>query len=988
MSRQRSFRQRHAVRSDRRRVLRFELLDARRVLASISGQVFEDIDDSFHRSGEEGGLANRVVYLDHDRNGLLGVGEPVRLSDDEGHFSFEDLTSGHYWVRLFNGTDSQVQNTPFRAEEVPAVIPVSDPFTYGQRGLTEYLGEESLFSYSAAGTKLTEVNLQTLTSRQLQMPGEIADAQVLGEGRVLVILTPDSEGASSEVVTAMLVQFDTGVMEPLTSGSLADVPRWGDVAVSSQGHGLLVPAAAPGVSVPLHRVSFQSDWTGWTTEATTLNVDSSAKLWGDGGQVLLVSQPSGDGIQLALWSTVTASLVAGGEGVIAGLQSILAFDDASSLVVAQGIDGEIRVLDAANGFATLHEIENWRGPVALDGHRELLFGMVNEWTLGMFDLRGGVMLPSLGLKTPLGNAAGIALSDSGDRVTIRRPGYVSQVRIDNPGVHRVSLWSDNDTAEIAFGMRLLGDNQSPTYPTPPRFSILEDGVLTLHAPGLLSGVPNPEEDQHIVLPLSEPKFGTAIVRPDGSMAYTPRANFFGVDTFEILVSDGRDHTGPVTVTIEVLPVNDQPLSLNVTIPDFPENIIGPTKVGTIHIDEVDGDRYLIWLSDDRFAADGDFIIVVPGARFDHETEPLIELMITARNPSDPLDSAIASALILIEDADEPPTEIRPDEVVIEENLLGAVIAEVTLEDPDSTEGYSLSVDDSRFETDGMTIRLRPGLGLDYEAESQWILPVSVRDSGGQILLTQGILIRVQDANDPITDIVLSGDLLPERASAYTVGTVAVVDQDLQQTHTFSVDDNRFEIVNRRLKLKDGVFVRRSDQAEILVTITASDGAGSTLSKQFVLTVLSNEAPFHNDTRPSDVDGNGMTQPIDALIIINILNNSGPQSLGEVVPYEQGTPRFLDVNGDGRITPLDALIIINLLNRGDGGVSEPGDGSSTSGEGEGDPAWETPSWQPSASGPLSVSGPRPVLGQRLPSHADYFAQLALSEELRKQPGRNR
>jgi hypothetical protein len=159
-----------------------------------------------------------------------------------------------------------------------------------------------------------------------------------------------------------------------------------------------------------------------------------------------------------------------------------------------------------------------------------------------------------------------------------------------------------------------------------------------------------------------------------------------------------------------------------------------------------------------------------------------------------------------------------------------------------------------------------------------------------------------------------------------------------QEYSLGVDDTRFEIVNSRLKLRDGVYVRRSDQAEILVTITASiiGSSAASLSKEFILNVIANEVPFHNQVSPTDVDNDGVTSPIDALIIINSLNHQGPRDLIDPIPYETERPRFYDVNGDGRITPIDALIIINRLNKGGDGSAESGasGGSATGGEGEG------------------------------------------------------
>src|SRR6056297_3268808 len=96
-----------------RRLLQFELLGQRRVLASLTGEVFHDADDSFHRDEAEIGLSQRVVFIDLNDDGEVNYGEPVQLTGDDGRFAFNDLEPGDYTVRLFNGTTSQTQNTPF-----------------------------------------------------------------------------------------------------------------------------------------------------------------------------------------------------------------------------------------------------------------------------------------------------------------------------------------------------------------------------------------------------------------------------------------------------------------------------------------------------------------------------------------------------------------------------------------------------------------------------------------------------------------------------------------------------------------------------------------------------------------------------------------------------------------------------------------------------------------------------------------------------------
>jgi VCBS repeat-containing protein len=68
--------------------------------------------------------------------------------------------------------------------------------------------------------------------------------------------------------------------------------------------------------------------------------------------------------------------------------------------------------------------------------------------------------------------------------------------------------------------------------------------------------------------------------------------------------------------------------------------------------------------------------------------------------------------------------------------------------------------------------------------------------------------------------------------------------------------------------------------------------------------------LHNADMPTDVNNDHQLTPIDALIVINELNDSGGSSRRAVAATG---PMFYDVNGDESLTPIDALMVINALN---------------------------------------------------------------------------
>ncbi len=69
--------------------------------------------------------------------------------------------------------------------------------------------------------------------------------------------------------------------------------------------------------------------------------------------------------------------------------------------------------------------------------------------------------------------------------------------------------------------------------------------------------------------------------------------------------------------------------------------------------------------------------------------------------------------------------------------------------------------------------------------------------------------------------------------------------------------------------------------------------------------------FHNPASPTDINADGETTPLDALIVVNILNDRGSYFLPNRVT---NTSNFwkLDPSGDFEFTPLDLLYVFDQL----------------------------------------------------------------------------
>lgn len=118
----------------------------------------------------------------------------------------------------------------------------------------------------------------------------------------------------------------------------------------------------------------------------------------------------------------------------------------------------------------------------------------------------------------------------------------------------------------------------------------------------------------------------------------------------------------------------------------------------------------------------------------------------------------------------------------------------------------------------------------------------------------------------------------------------------------------------------------------------------------ILVVDFADMPWNNPWQPLDVNADASVTALDALLVINALNQ---RRAGELPPRERERGRFtpfVDVNRDGHLSPIDALYVINYLNR------------RAEGEGEGEPisaseqeAGRRIGEAPGASGPGHESG---------------------------------
>ena len=140
------------------------------------------------------------------------------------------------------------------------------------------------------------------------------------------------------------------------------------------------------------------------------------------------------------------------------------------------------------------------------------------------------------------------------------------------------------------------------------------------------------------------------------------------------------------------------------------------------------------------------------------------------------------------------------------------------------------------------LKLKDGVSLDHEAEATIDVTVTATDSGG-LSTSESFTLQVADINEGPVAIGLDGTTLDENAEGAKIGTLATKDPDAGDAHSYTVSDDRFEVVDGTLKLKDGIALDHEAEPTVDVTVTATDSGGLATSETFTLSVTDvNEGP--------------------------------------------------------------------------------------------------------------------------------------------------
>ncbi|MBI2481616.1 MAG: hypothetical protein HYV60_24115, partial [Planctomycetia bacterium] len=262
-------------------------------------------------------------------------------------------------------------------------------------------------------------------------------------------------------------------------------------------------------------------------------------------------------------------------------------------------------------------------------------------------------------------------------------------------------------------------------------------------------------------------------------------------------------------------------------------------------------------------------------------------------------------------ANEAPTAIDLSTNTVAENAAGAIVGALAVSDPDANDTHTYVISDNRFEIAAGQLKLKMGQSLDFEATPSINLDTTATDAGG-LDFTKSFTINVTNVNEAPKAITLTNVAAKENTPGIVIGQLAVTDEDVGDSHTLTVLHDDFELDGDILRLKEGrSLIHDEDDPIIIVPVTAVDSGGLSYTEQIAIVVLAHPLPWQNEENTADANADGSVSPVDALVIINHINEQGSGKLP--VPPPTNIVFYYDTNGDSSISPVDVLIVVNLLN---------------------------------------------------------------------------
>ena len=576
-------------------------------------------------------------------------------------------------------------------------------------------------------------------------------------------------------------------------------------------------------------------------------------------------------------------------------------------------------------------------PGAMSESGQILNFVVSNDNASLFASAPGISADGTLSFTPASNAHGVAV--------------VTVMLHDNGGTANGGV---DTSAPQTFTISVTPVNDAPVA-VDDSYTTNEDTVLNVTLPGTLVNDSDIDSVNLTAVLLAGPAHGTLTIDTNGSFSYQPAANYSGTDSFTYKANDGAQDSNFATVRLTVIAVNDTPGASNDSYTTNQGAQLTVAAPGVLQNDlDVDGD--ILTASIVASPAHGTVTLNANGSFTYTPTAGYSGLdSFTYRANDGTVDSNLATVFIDIR-----PTVGGTKFLVVD----GTTLKDYKYDASGNATGQDLLHKDNK---------LPRGIASSKDGTTRWVVdadgevfvysasgarlgtwkttgidkPEGITTNGTDIWIVDnekdlvyffaGAASRRSGTKAPTSSFALTAgnrspsDLVTDGAHIWVVNNTTTTDRVFRYTKAGVLEGSW--AIDSRNGSPTGITIDPNELTSIWIVDSSTDSvyqyssatskiSGRLSASSVFALAAANTNPqgiadppttsqWTNTLRVADVNDDGVISPIDALTIINTLNNrSGVATLG-VKRFEDG---FVDVNHDNQLSPLDALLVINELNR--------------------------------------------------------------------------
>ena len=472
---------------------------------------------------------------------------------------------------------------------------------------------------------------------------------------------------------------------------------------------------------------------------------------------------------------------------------------------------------------------------------------------------------------------------------------------DGASTSQLFTWTVNNAAPGAVDDEYSTDEDT-TLTIP-----VETGVLGNDVDGAA------DSDPLTVTANTDPVNGGVSVNEDGSFAYTPNADFNGVDTFEYTLSDGNGGTAIATVTITVNDVNDEPIStsLEAQINEDGETI-APVDISSSFVDVDSALTYAatdlpLGLSLDPTTGIITGTIDANASDVEDDNSGSQDYSVTVTATDD--DGAITSQLFTWTVNNIAPDAVNDEYSTDEDTILTIPVEGGVLgNDVDGVADSDLLTVTANTDPVNGVLTLNEDGSFDYTPNADFngvdSFEYTLSDGNGGTA-TATATITVNDVNDDPTSTPLEAQVSEDGETIVPVdvsGSFTDVDGTLTYATTdlplgLSVDPTTGIITGTIDANASDVEDDNSGSQDYLVTVTATDDDGAITSQLFTWTVNNIAPDAVNDEYSTDEDTT-LTIPVETGVLGNDVDSAADSDPLIVTANTDPVNGMLTLNEDG------------------------------------------------------------------------------------------